>query len=405
MHETLDDLLIALNADPVLGRSAACRLGAAPERWLGVLRRSRTLAEELGVPRAALVRARKVARRARDLAGAERALAARAGARVITRRDPAYPRVLFDLSLPPAVLYVGGELPGERTRRERTETEAGEETTEQPAEGPGAEPILGVAVVGSRRASSYGLEAAEALGRGLSQVGVTVISGLAPGVDAAAHRGALAAGGCTVAVLGCGLGVGYPRINLTLRRRIAREGGAVVSEFPWHAEPRRWHFPVRNRVIAALALGTVVVQATVRSGSLITAGLTLDLGREVLALPGSVFDPRSQGPHALLRDGATPVTDARDVLEAVLGPSGVAVMAAEPVAGEGGGEPPVPRLPGLPGKVLAALPVGEGLAPEEVAEQIGKGIDAVLGALLELELEGRVRREPGPRYSRRKRSE
>jgi len=172
---------------------------------------------------------------------------------------------------------------------------------------------VAVAIVGSRRASRYGREIATWLAGELARRGLTVVSGFAVGVDAAAHRGALAAGGPTVAVLGCGLDVDYPRGHFELGRRIVHgEGGggaepgprgAVITEFPCGVEPKAWHFPVRNRLIAALSLGTVVVRAAERSGSLITARRALDLGREVLAVPGAIFDRLSAGPHRLLRDG------------------------------------------------------------------------------------------------------
>ncbi|HEX2163109.1 MAG TPA: DNA-processing protein DprA, partial [Thermoanaerobaculia bacterium] len=254
-----------------------------------------------------------------------------------------------------------------------------------------------VAIVGSRRADAYGRAAAEHFARALAAAGLTVVSGCAQGVDAVAHRAALAAGGTTVAVLGCGLGVDYPRGHARLRREIAASG-AVVSELPCAAEPLAWHFPVRNRLIAALARGTLVVQAAERSGSLITARHALDLGRDVLAVPGSIFDRRSRGAHALLRDGAFPAADPRDVLDVLFGPSESDFLLAA-----GGGRAAVAdagRPEGLPGRVLAALEVGRERRVEEVAAALGVPVDGVLGALLELELAGWVRRHPGTAYSR-----
>jgi DNA processing protein len=255
-----------------------------------------------------------------------------------------------------------------------------------------------VAIVGSRRTDANGREAANHFGRALAAAGLTVVSGCARGVDATAHRAALAAGGTTVAVLGCGLGVDYPRGHARLRREIAA-AGAVISELPFHAEPIAWHFPVRNRIIAALARGTLVVQAAERSGSLITARHALDLGRDVLAVPGSIFDRRSRGTHALLRDGAFPAATPRDVLDVLFGPSETdrllgAAEPAGPAVAEAG------RPDGLPGRVLAALPVGRERGVEEVAEAVGAGVDRVLAALLELELAGWVRRHAGAAYSR-----
>jgi DNA processing protein len=413
------DLLVALHADRDTGPAAACRLGAELARWSGPRTPGRALAAALGVPWPDLERARELLPEAARLADAERRRAGAAGGRLVTRFDADYPRPLLDLPLPPPVLAVAGELPAEVV-----------------AGGPA------VAMVGSRRADAYGLEVAGDLARALAAAGLPVVSGFARGVDAAAHQGALDGGGTTVAVLGCGLDVPYPHGHRRLFRRIAEGGettgggesrGAVLSEFPCGIEPKPWHFPVRNRLIAALAWGTVVVRAARRSGSLITARLALDLGREVLAVPGSLYDRLSEGPHRLLADGAAMATSARDVLDALIGPSGATGLLQRlaqqmVLAGVGVGERPEEQLDegeagaggapgagtersggaeagaparGLPAKVLAALPVGRERSPEALAEELGLGVDAVLGALLELELTGWVRRFPGPAYARR----
>jgi DNA processing protein len=366
----LHDLLVALNAAPEVGRAPACQLGLTVREDCMMSARL----EGLGLPAEQAAAVRRVLGEAPARAREERRRAAAAGARVLTLLDPDYPRPLLDLGLPPPVLYVQGTLP------------------------PGVERGLAVAVVGSRAADPYGREAASHFSRALAGAGLTVISGCARGVDAVAHRAALAAGGTTVAVLGCGVDVDYPRGHAALRREIAT-AGAVLSEFPCGCAPQAWHFPVRNRLIAALARGTLVVQATRRSGSLITARHALDLGREVLAVPGSVFSSRSAGPHALLRDGAAPAATPRDVLDALLGPS-----QADLLLGAGDADGPAgtdePRLPGTKGRALAALAVGEPRPPEAVAAAAGAELDAVLGALLELELAGWVRRHPGPAWSR-----
>jgi len=417
------DLLVAVNADPETGPRLACHLGellaaggggrAGPETatrvreaarhlaaWLGCAPApSRTprlgeLSAEVGLPTPLLVRAREIAARAGRLAARERRRAAELGAAVVTRLDPGYPPALRDLALPPPVLCVRGELP-ETLARGR----------------------LGVTVVGARRADRYGLDLAHRISRSLAALGLPIVSGLARGIDAAAHRGALAAGGATVAVLGSGLGVDYPRGHGRLRDEIA-SSGALVTEFPVGLEPRRWHFPVRNRLLAALTPGTLVVQATERSGSLVTARWALDLGREVLAVPGPVGDRHARGPHRLLRDGAGLVTGPRDVLDALVGPSVADELLAAGGVGEGGtdrtedgnrskrekagngnaGSMACPR--GRKGKILRALSAGLGRAPEEIAEEVDAGVDAVLGALMELEIEGWARREPGPRFFR-----
>jgi DNA processing protein len=180
------------------------------------------------------------------------------------------------------------------------------------------EPFEAVTIVGARRATSYGREIARELGRELAAAGMTVVSGLAFGIDACAHRGAIDAGR-TIAVLGCGPDVAYPASHRSLWRRIC-EVGLVISELPPGATPWRWTFPARNRIMAALAGMTVVVEAATRSGSLITTDLAADLGRDLGAVPGPVTSRASAGPNALLAGGACVIRDAQDVLDAMLGP-------------------------------------------------------------------------------------
>jgi DNA processing protein len=182
----------------------------------------------------------------------------------------------------------------------------------------GLEPQAAVTIVGSRRATSYGREVARDLSRELAAAGLIVISGLAFGIDACAHRGALDAGGATIAVLGCGPDTAYPAAHRALWRQVA-ETGAVISELPPGSTPWRWSFPARNRVMAALAGMTVVVEAAARSGSLITADLAAELGRDLGAIPGPVTSRASAGPNELLAGGACVVRDGQDVLDAMLG--------------------------------------------------------------------------------------
>jgi DNA processing protein len=182
----------------------------------------------------------------------------------------------------------------------------------------GLEPFEAVTIVGARRATSYGREIARELGRELATAGMTVVSGLAFGIDACAHRGAIDAGR-TIAVLGCGPDIAYPASHRSLWRRIC-EVGLVVSELPPGATPWRWTFPARNRIMAALAGMTVVVEAAARSGSLITTDLAADLGRDLGAVPGPVTSRASTGPNGLLASGAHVIRDAQDVLDAMLGP-------------------------------------------------------------------------------------
>lgn len=298
------------------------------------------------------------------------ALVARAEARGITVLvwdHGAYPPALRSLSDPPPALFVRGRL----------------------EHGPA------VAIVGSRRATSYGRAVAERLAADLAAAGVTVVSGLARGIDAAAHRGALDGGGCTVAVLGCGVDVVYPREHGALADAIAVRG-ALVSEFAPGSPPLPGHFPRRNRLISGLALGVVVVEGTDDSGALLTVDYALEQGREVFAVPGSVFSAQSRAPHRLLREGARIVEMAEDVLaELQLGGGTGAATAAQmgdaQTAGAPGSGPAVGRDERA---VLDLLDRG----PRTLDELVEDGplpAGRVAAALSLLEIRGLVRRMPG----------
>jgi DNA processing protein len=222
-----------------------------------------------------------------DLA-AEVGRLARAGVKVTTWEDAAYPPNLRQVYNPPPVLYVRGSI----------------ETRDEWA----------VALVGTRRASVYGKEAAQMLSAGLAQAGVTVVSGLARGIDTAAHRACLDAGGRTLAVLGCGVDIVYPQENARLAAEIV-ERGALVSEYPLGTRPESRNFPPRNRIVSGLALGTLVVEADVGSGALITADFAAEQGREVMAVPGSIFARNCRGTNRLIQQGAKMVCSVSDVLE------------------------------------------------------------------------------------------
>ncbi|HEV7671952.1 MAG TPA: DNA-processing protein DprA [Thermoanaerobaculia bacterium] len=362
------DLLIGLHVEKNLARPALARLAEDLDAWTGPGPGStERLARELGVPKRQLETALAALPGARAAGAAERERAAAFGGRIVTRLDSDYPPALGQLPLPPPVLSIAGELPT----------------------GPA------VAIVGSRRADAYGLEVATLFASALAEREIAVISGFARGIDAAAHRGALAPlSGRTVAILGCGLGIDYPRGHAALGKAIAARG-ALVSEFPCGYEPRSWNFPVRNRSIAALSQAVLVVQAAARSGSLSTARWALDLGRDLFAVPGQIFDERSLGPHALLRDGAFLAQHPKDLFELFAPPA--ARQLSIPIKEA---EAPEPPLPGLAGAILEALVPGFDRAPEDLAVATGAPIDRVLATLLELELLGRVLRMPGGRYRR-----
>jgi DNA processing protein len=248
-----------------------------------------------------------------------------------------------------------------------------------------------VAVVGARRPTPYGEAVAERLSTDLAAAGVTVISGLALGVDAAAHEGALLGGGVTVAVLGTGVDVVYPAANAGLARRIVEAGGALVSQFPDGTPPERANFPRRNWTMASLADLVVVVEAAEGSGALITADAALAQGHTVMAVPGSVFSPRSVGCHQLLRDGAGLVQNARDVLAELTGPT---VVLDDPLAPPDrlGLEPPAPG--GRDG-LLRHLSDSHPVEAAALARRLGLAFSDVIARLTRLELDGRARRTGG----------
>jgi DNA processing protein len=279
----------------------------------------------------------------------------RAGVRLVTAFDEEYPRPLSEISDPPFLLYAAGNL--DRLR------------------------LPAVGIVGSRAATRYGRDVAGRLARELAAVGITVVSGFARGVDESAHQAALGAPGGTIAVLGCGLDVDYPREHTALKEAM-RARDLLLSEFPPGTEPRPTNFPVRNRIIAGLCAGIVVVEASRRSGSLITARLANEFGRDVFAVPGSVFSPTSIGTHELLRDGAILCRGAEDVL-AELFPS---VGAPDGLAS--GGTKPSADLSPEATRLYEALRREESLSAEELAQSLDLPAATVLAGLFELESAG-----------------
>jgi DNA processing protein len=276
------------------------------------------------------------------------------GYRWLARNDPAFPPRLRSIHDPPPGLFIRGSAPLALFDRPS------------------------VAIVGARACSHYGASVAASLAREVAEAGVLVVSGLARGVDGAAHRGALQAG-LTLAVLGCGIDRDYPRTHASLAAEIAREG-LIVSEYAPGVEPAPWRFPARNRIVAGLTLATLVVEARERSGALITADLALDEGREVLAVPGEITSQLSRGTNHLLRLGAVPVTCAADVLR---------VLGVDPPPAR---EPPAlePRL-----ELVRAAVADAARTADEVAQVTGQSARVVAAALAELELLGVVEEVDG----------
>jgi DNA processing protein len=295
--------------------------------------------------------------------GAEREALADKGVAAFCRHSPTYPAPLLELGDPPAVLFALGTF--ERLGALRDE------------------PV--VAIVGTRNPSPYGIEVAYSLGRGLGASGVPVVSGLALGIDATAHRGCLAGNGMPVAVLACGPDVVYPRRHRRLHERVC-ESGIVLSELPPGTQPFRWSFPARNRIMAGLARMTVVVEAADPSGSLITTDFARDLGRSVAAVPGRVTSRVARGTNGLLRDGAVPITGAEDVLDELFG-AGMRRLPPEDA------KRPEPDDPELARVLEAAERFGSVGA---IADAVGLGSGETRAALGRLEADGYlVRRELG----------
>ena len=279
----------------------------------------------------------------------------------VTLADPEYPALLQQIVDPPPALFYRGDL----------------SLAQKPS----------LAMVGSRRASPYAINAAEHLARQLVSAGMTIVSGLARGVDSASHSAALDAGGTTIAVLGTGIDVVYPRSNKRLFRAI-EERGLILSEFGPGMPPLPMNFPIRNRVISGISLGTIIVEATGRSGSLITARTAAEQNREVGAVPGPIFSSGSEGTHRLIQYGAKLVHDANDILEELRGDFRLPQSAAPP-------PPPSPLS-----EVLEVFRKEEATHIDAAAQRLGRPIASVSEAVLQLELGGWLRAFPGARYLR-----
>lgn len=298
-------------------------------------------------------------------AEAEMRRAREAGVRIVPFIDPCYPARLRAIADPPPLLYIKGGISGADEKA--------------------------VAIVGSRSASDYGRKVARNICRGLASLGFTVVSGMARGIDGAAHESALDGGGRTIAVLGSGVDRIYPPEHEGLSERIARQG-AVISELPLGARPVAFNFPARNRLISGLSLGVVVVEATEKSGSLITAAHALEQNREIFAVPGEVGSSRSRGAHRLIRQGAKLVENADDIIEEI------APQLARP-EGASRRQRVLPKNCSDDTRKIFGLLQERILQIDEVIETSGLSSAQVSQILLELELQGFLRQLPGKRYA------
>jgi DNA processing protein len=312
----------------------------------------------------------------RQKAESEIAELSRLGGQALILTDERYPSLLRETYDPPIVIYCLGDIAS---------------ALSQPA----------IAIVGSRRCSTYGRNIAEKVSRELSERGITVVSGLARGIDSAAHRGALEGRGLTIGVMGTGLDAVYPKENRKLAFRIA-EQGALVTEFPLATPPASQNFPFRNRVISGLALGVMVVEGAERSGSLITARLAYEQGRDVFAVPGNVTSAKSFGPNYLIKDGAKLVQTWRDVIEELPSDMKAAILSAE--RGEQTTKQSAVDMIELTDserRVLKMLNADDPVHIDLLIAKAGLGSGELMGALLRLEMRDRVRQLPGKCFVRR----
>ncbi|CAN2048101.1 DNA processing protein [Candidatus Magnetomoraceae bacterium gMMP-13] len=301
------------------------------------------------------------------------ALARQKGFSVISMEDPDYPALLKEIPDPPPVLYVYGKLRAQSHH---------------------------IAVVGSRNATKYGISSSVRLCKELSNKGLTIVSGMARGIDTAAHEGTLFARGRTIAVLGSGLDVVYPAENRGLFHRIAKNG-AVISEFPMKAKPEAFHFPMRNRIISGISLGIIVVEAGKRSGSLITARMAMEQNREVFAVPGSIHSLMSTGPHNLIKNGAKLTENAQDVIEEIL-PAARGLFEDFSSKSRKKEPPKVRQLPPLSEdekKVWDALKF-DPVHIDILVRSLSIEAASLSGILLQLELKGLVNQAPGKLFSK-----
>ncbi len=290
--------------------------------------------------------------------------------KIFTIQDGDYPCLLRHIADPPPVLYVKGTI-----------------HCHEPS----------VAIVGSRMATRYGLQVAESLARDLAQQGWTVVSGLAHGIDAAAHKGALKAGGRTIAILGTGINVIYPKNNKEIYDKIP-QSGALVSEFFLDTEPKAHHFPVRNRIISGICYATVVVEAARRSGALITARLALEQGREVFAVPGNINSAASKGTHLLIRQGAILVENADQIISELAAQVEPGSLRAE--ADPAGSHKSMPvKLESEEKKVYELIDVYP-IHIDEIANQCSLDPGRLAAVLMQLELKGIIARSPGKYFQR-----
>src|SRR5277367_6496247 len=295
------------------------------------------------------------------------------GARLVHWKEPEYPQNLLQIYDPPVMLYVRGDA--------------------TILNGPS------LSIVGTRRPTVYGMQMAERMGRDLASRGLTIVSGLARGIDAIAHKGATSVGGRAIGVLGTGIDVCYPKENKKLYEKVL-ERGAILSEFPLRTHPAPENFPIRNRIVAGMPLCVIVIEGAQYSGSLITARLAMEFGREVFGVPGNVTQPVSFAPNQLIKQGAKLVTNAEDVIEELPTPVRAALVKAEQPEAEQRNLLVAASLNPSEKKLYELLSADESRHIDDIVERSGLNSSEVLATLFDLEMKGIVRQSPGKQFSK-----
>ncbi len=296
-----------------------------------------------------------------------------ANCRLLNWTEPEYPQTLLQIYDPPVLLYVRGDV----------------QVLNLPS----------LSIVGTRRPTLYGTQMAQRLGRELAARGIVIVSGLARGIDAIGHQGALDANGRAIGVLGTGIDVCYPKENKKLYEKVL-ERGAIITEFPLRTHPAPENFPVRNRIVAGMPLGVVVIEGAQYSGSLITARLAMEFGREVFGVPGNVTQPVSFAPNLLIKQGAKLVTNAEDVIEELPTPVRVALVQAEQPEAEQRNLLAAASLNGSEKKLYELLNADEPKPIDDIVERSGLNSSEVLATLFNLEMKGIIRQLPGKQFSK-----
>jgi DNA processing protein len=296
-----------------------------------------------------------------------------AGCSLLNWTEPEYPQTLLQIYDPPVLLYVRGD--------------------------PQVLNLPSLSIVGTRRPTLYGTQMAQRLGRDLAARGLVIVSGMARGIDAIGHQGAMDANGRAIGVLGTGIDVCYPKENKKLYEKVL-ERGAILSEFPLRTHPAPENFPVRNRIVAGMPLGVVVIEGAQYSGSLITARLAMEFGREVFGVPGNVTQPVSFAPNQLIKQGAKLVTCAEDVIEELPTPIRAALLQAEQPEAEQRNLLAAASLDGSQKKLYELLNAEEPMPIDDIVERSGLNSSDVLATLFDLEMKGIIRQLPGKQFSK-----